>query len=334
MTLSAAQERLGPYRLVRQIGEGGMARIYLAEHEKLSRTVAIKRLHSIHFDDPIVVARFLAEARAVSDIAHANLIRVHDVVEEPGEIYLVMDFYDGCDVADVLRSEGKFAPQRAAGIAAQLCDVLAAVHARDIIHRDLKPENVFLADELDEEHRPCERVKLLDFGVARTAELRPKELRTRSGLTVGTPTYMSPEQATASTIDARSDLYAVGVLLYEMLTGKPPFTGVYGDVMLKHVHDAPVPVIERVPEVPRWLDGVVMRCLEKSPEDRYQSAAEVATSLRAGTLGEVLAMRRRPRRSGQLVFAIIALSFVGLLSVFGMALRRNATINPFADPPR
>ncbi|MSP63487.1 MAG: serine/threonine protein kinase [Myxococcales bacterium] len=344
---AAMEERLGPYRLLRLIGEGGMARIYLAEHEKLSRLCAIKRLHASHFDDPVIVARFLAEARAVADIDHPNLIAVHDVIEGPDEIYLVMDYFDGRDVAQVLREEGPFEPARAAEIAAEVCDGLAAVHVHEIIHRDLKPENVFLASEQDGR----ERVKLLDFGVARLTEQRPKELRTRSGLTVGTPTYMSPEQATAGAIGARSDLYAVGVLLFEMITGKPPFTGVYGDVMLKHVNDPPPSLSARRPGVPAWLEALVMRCLAKEPDDRFQSATELAAALRTAAgrpaLGEAPRRRRPVRR-----WTAIAAGCGGLavLIVAGVAMRSSprppgvapappvalpakATVVPVAAPP-
>jgi eukaryotic-like serine/threonine-protein kinase len=274
----APEERLGPYRLLRLLGEGGMARIYLAEHAKLGRICAIKRLHRDHFDDKITVARFLAEARAVSDISHKNLVAVYDVVEEADEIYIVMEYLDGVDVAQVLRDETRLSVARAVDVAAQACDGLQAVHERDIIHRDLKPENIFLAREPD----GTERVKLLDFGVARLTIDRPKELRTRSGLTVGTPTYMSPEQATASEIDARSDLYAIGVLTFEMITGQPPFVGAgYGDVMLMHVNDPPPRLSSRRADVPSWLDAVVMRCLEKDPDARFADAAELAAALRA-----------------------------------------------------
>ena len=272
-------ERLGPYRLLRQLGEGGMARIYLAEHEKLGRICAIKRLHADHFADRLTVARFLAEARAVGAIHHPNLVAAYDVVEEPNEIYLVMEYLDGRDVAHVLRTEGPMAPARAVDIIAQACDGLAAVHAHNIVHRDLKPENIFLTRDPDGH----ERVKLLDFGVARLIGDRPQELKTRSGLTVGTPTYMSPEQATASEIDARSDIYTVGVVLYEMLCGMPPFTGAgYGDVMLMHVNDAAPRLSSRRSDVPPWLESVVTRCLEKEPDQRFESAAELAAVLRAG----------------------------------------------------
>lgn len=331
-------ERLGPYRLLRLLGEGGMARIYLAEHEKISRICAIKRLHADHLEDRITVARFLAEARAVSDISHSNLVAVYDVVEEPNEIYIVMEYLDGVDVAQVLRDEQRLDPRRAARIAAEACDGLQPVHERKIIHRDLKPENIFLAKTPE----GSERVKLLDFGVARLTIDRPKELRTRSGLTVGTPTYMSPEQATASEIDPRSDLYAIGVVLYEMISGRPPFVGAgYGDVMLMHVNDPPPRLATCAPHVPPWLEQVVMRCLEKEPEARFQTAAELAEALRAGPgvqaappmVRPLLSRRRRLPRGARWIAAGAGALTVGLVASLVALIVHHLGGRVEAQPP-
>ncbi|HEX2573518.1 MAG TPA: serine/threonine-protein kinase [Polyangia bacterium] len=274
---SLEEERLGGYRLLRMLGEGGMARVYLAEHEKLGRLCAVKRLHAAHFEDHVTVSRFLAEARAVSGIRHPNLVGIYDIIEEPEEICLVMEYLEGQDLGQILREQGPFYPPRAAALCAQACEGLEAVHARGIVHRDLKPDNLFLAREPDGQ----ERVKLLDFGVARLVEDRPRALRTQSGQTVGTPQYMSPEQATASPIDPRSDIYMMGVVLFELVTGRTPFVGKgYGDVMMKHVHNKPPRPSDLRPNVPAWIDDIILRCLEKDPAKRFQSARELAAELR------------------------------------------------------
>lgn len=271
------EERLGGYRLIRMLGEGGMARVYLAEHEKLGRLCAIKRLRAAHFEDHVTVSRFIAEARAVSGIRHPNLVGIYDIIEEPTEICLIMEYLEGQDLGRILREQGPFYPPRAAALCAQACEGLEAVHARGIVHRDIKPDNLFLARELDGQ----ERVKLLDFGVARLVEDRPRALRTQSGQTVGTPQYMSPEQATASPIDPRSDIYMMGVVLFELVTGRTPFVGKgYGEVMMMHVHNRPPRPSDLRPNVPAWLDDVILRCLEKDPAKRFQSARELAAELR------------------------------------------------------
>ena len=278
-------ELLGLYRLLRVIGEGGMARVYLAQHTKLGRICAIKRLHSSHFEDHITVGRFLAEARAVSGIRHPNLVGIYDVIEQPDEVCLVMEYLDGRDLGQILRDKGPLTPDRAALLCAQACDGLAAVHARGIVHRDIKPDNLFLAKEANGR----ERVKLLDFGVARLREDNAaRGFKTKTGQTVGTPQYMSPEQATASDLDARSDIYMMGVALFELVTGRPPFRGAgYGEVMLMHVNDAPPTPSSVRPGLPRWIEDVILRCLDKSVERRYQSARELALALRREVTAEV-----------------------------------------------
>lgn len=291
------EQRLGRYRLIRIIGEGGMARIYLAEEETRGRLCAIKRLHATHFSDRVTVGRFLREARAVAGIDHPNLVATYDVIDQPDEICLVMEYLDGCDLAEVLEEEGPLDPLRAAAYCAQACDGLEAVHTRGIIHRDLKPENLFLAYEPNGE----ERIKLLDFGVARLLEELPRDLRTKTGQTVGTPMYMSPEQATASEdLDGRSDIYMLGVVLFELLTGTRPFCGAgYGEVMLKHVNDPPPRPTSRRRSIPPWLEDIVMRCLEKDPDARYQSAAKLASALRGHGTGRELPAAERVAAGGE-----------------------------------
>ena len=213
---------LGPYKLLAKLGEGTMAIVYAAEHSKLGRRSAIKRLRPEHLVDHEIVHRFLAEARTIASIQHPNLVTIYDVVEEPGETYLVMELLDGRDLLATLQT-GPVQMERALRIAIEICDALVPVHARGIIHRDIKPANVFLSVTSGRE-----QVKMLDFGAARLlggGSLLEARMEA-AGKVLGSPAYMSPEQIGGEELDARSDVYAVGVVLYEMLSGKAPFLGV------------------------------------------------------------------------------------------------------------
>jgi serine/threonine protein kinase len=276
---------LGSYRLLATIGTGGMGNIYSAEHVRLGRRVGLKVLKPELTRRVDVVKRFFAEARAVSEVGHPNIVDIHDFVEdgsvEPPLIYMVMELLVGCDLAQRIRSVGPMEPAEVVPIAVQVANALIAVHRLNILHRDLKPENIFLVE------RPgaVPHVKLLDFGVATTFGDRESLGLTAPGATVGTPQYMAPEQILGAPLDERTDLYSLGVVLYDMLTNSVPFqSSQFGEVLVKHVEARPDPIVARRlaqgrGPVPRDLEDVVMRCLEKKPDHRFPNAAALREAL-------------------------------------------------------
>ncbi len=255
-----------------------MGAVYRAVHEKLGRPVGIKVLHRSMLSDRTNIARFFQEARTVNTIRHPNVVDIYDFVAAGKDIYMVMEFLSGRDVQQALAAEGGkgFLPERAVAVLEQMLGALHAAHERKIIHRDLKPANVFLIN------RPPvdEFVKLLDFGLAKFERLDGR--MTRDGVVLGTPEYMAPEQARGDKLDARTDVYAVGCLAYEMLTGTPLFSGAaYADILVKHIKEAPRPPREIRPELPAALEDVVLRALSKLPEGRPASAQAMAEELAA-----------------------------------------------------
>ena len=265
---------IGPYVITEWLGEGGMAVVYKAHQPSLRRYVAIKILTGVLSRDEELVSRFRREAVAAGGLGHPNILTIYDAgTTEDGLHYIVMEYVPGGTVKDLLR-QGPLLVDRACDIAAQIADALQAAHDHGIIHRDLKPSNILLAGD----GRPL----LMDFGVALTA--REPRL-TRTGLALGTPEYMSPEQAQGKPVDGRTDVYALGALLYEMLSGEVLFIGETPlATMYRHVHEAP-PDLAQMPgvQVPGWLAGVVSRALAKQPEERYQTAGEMAAALRSRT---------------------------------------------------
>ncbi|MCA9554120.1 MAG: serine/threonine protein kinase [Myxococcales bacterium] len=284
-------EVLGPYQLQKVLGEGGMGRVYLAEHMMLGRQVAVKVLRSEYARDPVVVKRFFAEARAVNQILHPNIVEITDFVDgADGSSFLVMEYLRGQTLTALTRA-APLGVLRAVRIGRQIASALSAVHSLGIVHRDLKPDNVFLTSRPEN----AEFVKLLDFGAAKLNQaVVPGSVETQTVTLIGTPQYMSPEQATGAPVDGRSDIYALGVVLYEMLTGGNPFatgdtwTAIKRQVTLQP--DEPRTVISMVPPCPD-LNDLVMRCLAKEPEDRPQTMVEVEEIL--GEL-EVDLARRSP----------------------------------------
>lgn len=285
----------GQFVLRELVGEGGMGRVYRAEQLPIGRTVGVKILHQHLIGDATAAARFQTEARAASRLNHPNVISVFDFGRtETGLIYLAMEFLVGQSLDRMLRAEGPLAFGRTIDITVQVLHALEAAHELGIIHRDLKPENVFL----EPRSGGGDLVKVLDFGIAKfrgeTAGV------TQAGMVAGTPEYMSPEQARGDPLDARSDLYSVGVILYQMLTEQLPFVGKNAmDVMIKHVDEAPIPPSDRCPdrEIPASLDDIVMRILSKRRDRRVASAKELGERLVAWAASmpvEVLATRQHP----------------------------------------
>jgi serine/threonine-protein kinase len=273
------------YRVLSRLGEGGMGTVYLCEHAVLRRRFALKVLRPELADDPELVERFRNEAIAASRIGQENVVDVVDFgAEEDGALYYVMEALDGRSVGAILRDEGPLPVHRVLLLIEQACRALAAAHARGVVHRDVKPENVFVVRRDD-----AERVKILDFGISHVPSEMTGARLTRAGSIIGTPEYMAPEQATGEDVDHRADVYAVGVLAYEMLTGMLPIEASTAIATLVAAQSrAPEPPSKRRTEVPAEVDHIVLKALAKKPGDRFPSmiefAAEVAR-VRVGIFG-------------------------------------------------
>jgi serine/threonine protein kinase len=274
---------VGKYRLLAQLGEGGMGTVYRAEHVVLGSPAAVKILLPQFTRDPVVVDRFLQEARAASAIRHAGIVEVFDFGRLPtGQAYIAMELLRGEELSSFLARRGALDASLAAHIAMQMLAALNATHVVGVIHRDLKPENVFLVP--DPGAPGAIRVKILDFGIAkltgRALAGQPRRPRTKN-LILGTPAYMAPEQCRGGTeLDARADLYAVGCLVFELLTGRPPFVaGGDGEVMAMHIYEPPPRLSNLAPHLPVELDALLAKLLTKDPADRIPSAAYALATL-------------------------------------------------------
>ena len=267
-------QTISHYRIVRELGRGAMGVVYLAEHTVLGRRVAIKTANSNH-------GRFLREARAASNLSHPHIAAVHDYGKmDNGQPYIVMEYVEGKTVAELILDQRLTIP-KSLRIVREVAEALAEAHRHGIIHRDIKPANIAVDDR--------GIVKVLDFGLAKQIGLESVEpagdansldTRTREGLLVGTPMYFSPEQALGTALDARSDIFSLGLVLYECLVGKPAFVGVTPmEICAKVIRDDPVPPSQINPEVSGALERVTLRALEKPADKRYQSADELAADL-------------------------------------------------------
>jgi eukaryotic-like serine/threonine-protein kinase len=263
----------GRYRILRKLGSGGMANVYLAEDEELGRQVAIKILNDRHASDDQFVERFRREAKNAAGLSHPNIVSVYDRGEAEGTYYIAMEYLDGRSLKDRIVEEGPLPITSAIEVTRQILHAVGFAHRRGIVHRDIKPHNVLLADGTGEGES---RFKVTDFGISRTTTSQ----MTEAGSIVGTAQYLSPEQARGAAVDQRSDIYSVGIVLYELLTGRLPFTGETPlEIAMKHLSEVPKPPSEIRPEVPADLDMVVLRALAKDPEDRFQSAEEMEREL-------------------------------------------------------
>ncbi len=271
---------IGSYRITRLLGAGGMGAVYLAEHPAIGSRVAIKFLHRRYAADKKIVDRFFNEARAVNLIGHDNILKILDLDVTPdNRHYFIMEFLHGRSLQDLVRPEAPLPLDVAGPILLQVCEALQAAHDRRIVHRDLKPANVYLTV-----HRGRKNVvKLVDFGIARLGDPSGASTgTTQTGLVMGTPAYMSPEQASglSARIDGRSDVYSLGCMMFQMATGSLPFPDAsFGEVLVGHL-TVPAPRPRTLqPAVPEAYEAVILRCLEKRQEDRYQSMSEVHAAI-------------------------------------------------------
>jgi serine/threonine-protein kinase len=280
---------LNNYEIVSLLGEGGMGTVYLALHPIMGRKAAVKVLKPELARDESLVSRFFNEARAANAIRHPNIIDIIDVgmLPEDNVPYMLMEFLEGESLATRLDRVRPLDVAQAVEIASQTASALAAAHSKGIVHRDLKPDNLFLVP--DEMVGAGERVKVLDFGIAKLRDdLRGSSMKTRTGAIMGTAAYMSPEQCQGliEKIDHRTDIYALGIILYEMLCGAPPFTSEgFGDLIIMHVMKEPEPPQHKNPEVPPEVNAAILRALAKAPSDRFQSMTEFLSALRGYAAG-------------------------------------------------
>lgn len=265
--MTMVSNSIGPrYALERELGRGGMGVVYLARDTTLDRPVALKFLGSLVDGSNEYRARFQREAKAAAKVTHPNIVSIYDIGTQEGKAYIAMEYVEGINLFQHVQRSGRLAPREAVSILSQTCSALDAVHQAGIVHRDIKPENIFLSKG--------GLVKLMDFGLAKSADAR----LTAANTVMGTPSYMAPEQVQGKEADARTDIYALGLVLYEMLTGETAFQG--DDVMQRQLREMPPAPGTKVEGIPELLDQIMLKCVQKRPEDRLQTVKELLAYLR------------------------------------------------------
>jgi eukaryotic-like serine/threonine-protein kinase len=308
----------GRYRIVRKLGSGGMANVYLAEDEDLGRRVAIKILNDRYANDDSFIERFRREAKSAASLSHPNIVSIYDRGEAEGTYYIAMEVIEGRSLKELILTRGPLPIVEAVHYARQILQALRFAHRHGIIHRDIKPHNNLIGEQ---------GLKVTDFGIARYG---PSQM-TEAGSIMGTAQYLSPEQARGAPVTASSDLYSVGIVLYEMLTGRVPFTGDSAiEIAMKHLNDWPKPPSKSRPEIPEEIDHIVLRALSKAPEDRYQSAEEFIEDLERVEAGLPISPETSEAATALLTVAPIGAS----TEVLSGDATRVTTPRPYTPPRR
>jgi serine/threonine-protein kinase len=305
----------GRYRIERKLGAGGMADVYLAEDQELGRRVAIKILNDRHAADDSFIERFRREAKNAASLSHPNIVSIYDRGEAEGTYYIAMEYLEGRSLKELIVGRGPAPVKTAIDYARQILAAVGFAHKGGIVHRDIKPHNVLVGPE--------GRLKVTDFGIARSGASQMTEV----GSIIGTAQYLSPEQARGAPVDQTSDLYSVGVVLYEMLTGQVPFTGDTPlEIAMKHLSEVPKPPSELRPDIPHDLDSVVLRALAKDPSERYQSAEEMDADL--ARVAEGLPVDPETETA-----ATAVLSGSGVMAAAPTSVISRAPTQPMTGPP-
>ena len=314
------------YHIEREIARGGMAEVYLARDQSLNRLVALKALFPEYAREPSFVERFRREAQAAANLNHPNIVAIYDWGQESGTYFIVMEYVEGRSLRELIHTDGPIDPGRAADIAAEIASALAFAHRSGVVHRDVKPGNVLLTE--------TGTVKVTDFGIARAGA---GDALTQTGSVMGTATYFSPEQAQGLAVDGRSDVYSVGVVLYEMVCGVPPFTADSPvSVAYKHVREEPVPPSQLNPDVPPALEQIILSALAKDPEHRYQSADDLRADILRFRRGRPLVAAPVTAIMSELPTATVTNTGVGALAAATVASPRIPVAPPpeYGRPPR
>jgi beta-lactam-binding protein with PASTA domain/tRNA A-37 threonylcarbamoyl transferase component Bud32 len=311
------------YEIHRRLARGGMAQVYLARDRALDRPVAVKELVPEFATDPSFVERFRREAQAAANLSHPNIVGVYDWGAQDGTYFIVMEFIDGPSLSKVLRTDGPLHPRRAAEIASEVAAGLGFAHSRGVVHRDVKPGNVLLTRSGES--------KVTDFGIARAMSSSDEDL-TQAGSVMGTATYFSPEQAQGLPVDPRSDLYSLGVVLYELVAGRAPFAGDSPlAIAYKHVQDAPEPPSTHISDLPAGLEAIIMKLLSKRPDDRYASAEDLRADLNRYLAGQQTLAERDGFLVGAAAGAAAAYGAEDATSVQPATVVGAAPVTPYPD---
>ncbi len=284
----------GRYQIIEELGKGGMGKVYRALDRKLNEEVGLKLIKPEIASDKKTIDRFSNELKLARKISHRNVGRMYELMEEKGTHFITMEYISGEDLKSFIRRVGQLPIGKAISVAKQVCDGLTEAHRLGVVHRDLKPSNIMIDKEGN--------ARIMDFGIARSLEAKGI---TGAGVMIGTPEYMSPEQAGTKEVDQRSDIYSLGVILYEMVTGQLPFEGETPlDIAMKHKSEIPLDPREHNSQIPENLSQVVLKCLEKDIENRYQNAEELLSDLEAIESGmptsERVAIRKKPFTSKEI----------------------------------